>query len=69
MSLYGVPEHDSCWRMPQWMQASDVIKLPYSVTRDTINLRSYFTMINVKEFNKCIGIKEGGVEGEGSIEK
>jgi len=51
------------------MQASDVIKLPYSVTRVTINLRSYFTMINVKEFNKCIGIKEGGVEGEGSIEK
>jgi hypothetical protein len=27
------------------------------------------TMTNVKEFNKCIGIKEGGVAVEGSIEK
>jgi len=26
-------------------------------------------MTNVEEFNKCIGIKEGSVEGEGSIEK
>lgn len=33
----------------------------------SINLRSYVTMTNVKEFNKCIGIKEGGVEGERSI--
>jgi hypothetical protein len=27
------------------------------------------TMTNVKKFNKCLGIKEGGVEGEGSTEK
>jgi hypothetical protein len=70
MSLYDVSEHDSCWRMSQWMQASDVIKQLYSMTRDnSINLRSYLTMTNVKEFNKCIRIKKGGIEGEGRIGK
>jgi hypothetical protein len=33
----------------------------------TTNLRSYLTVTNVKEFNKCI--REGGVEEEGSTEK
>jgi hypothetical protein len=52
------------------MQASDVIKQPYSVTRDnSVNLRSYLTMTYVKEFNKCIQIKEGGVEGKRRIGK
>jgi hypothetical protein len=56
--------------MSQWMQASDVIKQLYSVTRyNSVNLRSYLTMTNAKDFNKCIRIKEGGVEGEGRIGK
>jgi len=70
MSLYGVLEHDSCWRMSQWMQASDVIKLPYSVTRDTLLSLGHIWQWQIwRKFNKCIATKEGCVEGEGSIEK
>jgi plasmid maintenance system antidote protein VapI len=72
MSLYGVSEHDRCWRMSQWMQASDVINVPYSVTRDTLltlghiwQWQMWRNLTNALELKKVV-LKEKEVQKNGN---